>query len=61
MLDLPRKIIEVYYTSSRKRRKRYIGAWRSLASALQWGCRGPGFKSRRPDFFETIFCRWVLL
>src|SRR5579884_2614922 len=26
-----------------------IGPWRSLASALAWGARGPGFKSRRPD------------
>jgi hypothetical protein len=25
------------------------GPWRSLASALAWGARGPGFKSRRPD------------
>jgi hypothetical protein len=26
-----------------------IGAWRSPASALAWGARGPGFNSRRPD------------
>src|ERR1035437_3940947 len=26
-----------------------IGPWRSLASALAWGARGPEFKSRRPD------------
>ncbi len=26
-----------------------IGPWRSLASALAWGARGPGFESRRPD------------
>ena len=26
-----------------------IGAWRSPASALAWGVRGPGFESRRPD------------
>ena len=26
-----------------------IGLWRSLASALAWGARGPGFKSRQPD------------
>jgi hypothetical protein len=26
-----------------------FGPWRSLASALAWGARGPGFKSRRPD------------
>ena len=28
---------------------RRFGPWRSLASALAWGARGPGFKSRRPD------------
>ena len=28
---------------------RSIGAWRSPASALAWGARGPGFNSRRPD------------
>src|ERR1035441_3558802 len=26
-----------------------FGPWRSLASALAWGARGPEFKSRRPD------------
>ena len=26
-----------------------IGLWRSLASALAWGARGPGFKSPQPD------------
>ena len=26
-----------------------VGAWRRLASALAWGARGHGFKSRRPD------------
>ncbi len=26
-----------------------FGEWRSPASALQWGCRGPGFKSPLPD------------
>ncbi len=31
-----------------------IGAWRSPASALAWGARGPGFKSQRPD-------RWLSL
>ena len=34
------------------------GPWRSLASALAWGARGPGFKSRRPDQInplESIF------
>lgn len=25
------------------------GLWRSLVSALVWGTRGPGFKSRQPD------------
>ena len=30
---------------------RKFGPWRSLASALAWGARGPGFKSRRPDHF----------
>jgi hypothetical protein len=29
--------------------KEVNGPWRSLASALAWGARGPGFKSRRPD------------
>src|ERR1700686_2685632 len=28
---------------------RKFGLWRSLASALAWGARGPGFKSRQPD------------
>jgi hypothetical protein len=28
---------------------RQFGPWRSLASALAWGARGPEFKSRRPD------------
>ena len=33
-----------------------IGPWRSLASALAWGARGPGFKSRRPDqMFQGIY------
>ena len=31
-----------------------IGPWRSLASALAWGARGPGFKSRRPDHFSPV-------
>jgi uncharacterized protein (DUF433 family) len=26
-----------------------VGAWRSMASALQWGCRGRRFESSRPD------------
>ena len=26
------------------------GLWRSLVSALDWGSRGPGFKSRQPDW-----------
>ena len=29
-----------------------IGAWRSPASALAWGVRGPGFESQRPDFYK---------
>ena len=28
------------------------GLWRSLVSALDWGSRGPGFKSRQPDHAE---------
>jgi hypothetical protein len=28
---------------------RMNGLWRSLVSALDWGSRGPGFKSRQPD------------
>jgi hypothetical protein len=30
------------------------GAWRSPASALAWGARSPGFKSRRPDCFLPL-------
>src|ERR1700726_3702715 len=30
-------------------RMKKFGPWRSLASALAWGARGPEFKSRRPD------------
>ncbi len=26
-----------------------FGLWRSLVSVLDWGSRGPGFKSRQPD------------
>ena len=34
-------------------RRPSVGAWRSLASALQWGGRGRRFESARPDqFFE---------
>ena len=29
--------------------KSNFGLWRSLASALAWGARGPEFKSRQPD------------
>jgi hypothetical protein len=29
-----------------------FGAWRSLASALDWGSRGRRFKSCRPDWLE---------
>ena len=32
-----------------------FGAWRSPASALAWGVRGPGFESRRPDFGNHNF------
>src|SRR5262249_43202016 len=32
-----------------RRHRRSDGTWRSLASALAWGARGRGFKSRRPD------------
>jgi hypothetical protein len=28
-----------------------VGAWRSLVSALHWGCRGRWFESSRPDQF----------
>ena len=31
-----------------------FGLWRSLASALAWGARGPGFKSRQPDHTVPI-------
>jgi hypothetical protein len=31
-----------------------FGAWRSLASALDWGSRGRRFKSCRPDFWESL-------
>ena len=27
----------------------HVGLWRSLVSALDWGSRGRGFKSRQPD------------
>ena len=30
-----------------------IGLWRSLASALAWGARGPELKSRQPDQIEA--------
>jgi hypothetical protein len=45
-------------SGSNTRPKRQIGAWRSPASALAWGARGPGFKSRRPDWKSilNIFC-----
>ena len=32
-----------------------VGAWRSLASALQWGCRGRRFESSRPDHFFACY------
>ncbi len=41
------------------------GLWRSLVSALDWGSRGPGFKSRQPDYkgagqrgFVVMADRW---
>ena len=34
------------------------GLWRSLVSALDWGSRGPGFKSRQPDLKDQVR-RWV--
>jgi hypothetical protein len=37
------------------------GLWRSLVSALDWGSRGPGFKSRQPDHLDAgqrIFAVW---
>ena len=30
------------------------GLWRSLVSALDWGSRGPGFKSRQPDAKDQV-------
>ena len=45
---------------------RHFGPWRSLASALAWGARGPEFKSRRPDQIpqrlttETVIADGVL-
>ena len=30
---------------------RRFGVWRSLVSALHWGCKGRGFESRHPDHF----------
>ncbi len=50
---------ETFNFLDQKRRSLYfastfgIGAWRSLASALAWGARGRGFKSRRPDQFKV--------
>ena len=38
------------YNSSQCVRIPGIGAWRSLASALDWGSRGRRFKSCRPDY-----------
>jgi hypothetical protein len=39
-----------------------VGAWRSLASAPEWGSGGREFKSRRSDHFFVIFVFhvWVL-
>ena len=38
-------------------RRVYVGAWRSLASALEWGSRGRRFKSSRPDQIYST-CLW---
>ena len=35
------------------------GAWRSPASALAWGVRGPGFESRRPDHRTLTLFRMI--
>ena len=39
-----------------------FGLWRSLASALAWGARGPGFKSRQPDQIpqRLVASEWAL-
>ncbi len=37
------------------------GAWRSLASALDWGSRGRRFKSCRPDFVCDTGYRYYVL
>jgi hypothetical protein len=39
--------------------KHGFGTWRSLASALAWGARGRGFKSRRPDLMRPRALRQV--
>ena len=39
--------------------ERHCGLWRSLVSALDWGSRGPGFKSRQPDWKQTPAARLV--
>ncbi len=36
------------------------GLWRSLVSALDWGSRGPGFKSRQPDHRRPRSPTWDL-
>jgi hypothetical protein len=36
--------------------QQYHGLWRSLVSALDWGSRGPGFKSRQPDSKVQVSC-----
>jgi hypothetical protein len=47
MASAARNRVEVL-TKASVRLERF-GPWRSLASALAWGARGPGFKSPRPD------------
>jgi hypothetical protein len=44
----------VQHAAHRDLRERRVGSlvrglWRSLVSALDWGSRGRGFKSRQPD------------
>ena len=35
----------------------YFGAWRSLASASEWGSEGRKFKSCRPDIVKPVVAR----
>ena len=47
-----------YQTAINNRKRLYIGAWRSPASALAWGARGRRFKSSRPDKYRHIGKIW---